>query len=118
MVITRVAWTNPQAAHVDLGTLVISQVYHWCKQKTEPKGILIVNSLAGGGSQDGSFGADLAEYARQKNVCVMTTLQLLYMFRDLNQDMEHADVFKQTILSTSGVLTGFGAEATEPAVAA
>src|SRR5262249_42106816 len=28
MVITRVAWTNPQAAHVDLGTLVISQVYH------------------------------------------------------------------------------------------
>jgi pSer/pThr/pTyr-binding forkhead associated (FHA) protein len=111
LLIARIAWTNPQTAHVDLGTLVISQVYHWCKQKTEPKGILIVNTLAGGSGPDSTFSPDLAEYAKQKNVCVLSTLQLLYMFSELNHDMENAETFLNSIASTLGVLPGLGSEA-------
>lgn len=118
LVIVRVSWTSPQAAHVDLGTLVISQVYHWCKQKTEPKGIMIVNTLAGGSVPDSGFSGDLEEYAKHKNVCVITTLQLLYMFRELNQNMENAESFQKSLLTTVGVLQGHGAEAAVTPVAA
>ncbi len=111
LLIARIAWANPQTAHVDLGTLVISQVYHWCKQKAEPKGILIVNTLAGGSTPDSTFSQDLADYAKQKNVCVMSTLQLLYMFSELNHDMENAETFLESISSTVGLLPGLGAEA-------
>lgn len=111
---------DPKAVQhdVDLGTLAISQVFHWIKQKVEPKGIMIVRPFDGGNGVDSTFSQAVEEYARKKNVCIMTTPQLLYMFRQLNQNVDDAETFKQTILSTVGVLQGYGAESSEPSVAA
>jgi pSer/pThr/pTyr-binding forkhead associated (FHA) protein len=118
LVIAGISWASPQAVHADLGKLVISQVFHWCKQKAEPKGILIVNAHAGGSATDTEFSSEIEEYAKHKNVCVMTTLQLLYMFRELNQNIENADRFQKELFSTVGLLHGFGAEVSETPVAA
>lgn len=116
LAIGRVAYADSQAAQVDLGTLVISQVYHWCKKRLEPKGILIFCTRANRRTLGKTFGDDLADYAKQKNVCVMTTLQLLHMFEEINRDKESAKTIKQAILETTGVLRGFGMECAEPMI--
>lgn len=111
--IARIVWTESQADRTHLGQLSISQTRYWCEQGVEPKGILLVcksgdSAPAPLGSSD--FNSELAEYASKKNVCLMTTLQLLAVYKEIALHDGSADTVRSTILASSGWLPGFNLE--------
>lgn len=111
--IARIVWTESQADRTHLGQLSISQTRYWCEQGVEPKGILLVcksgdSAPAPLGSSD--FNSELAEYASKKNVCLMTTLQLLAVYKEIALHDGSAETVRATILASSGWLPGFNLE--------
>jgi len=117
----RVVWTNCESAHQDLGKIAMSQVSHWCQYRTEPKGVLVVNTLADATSaepKEAQFSEEIEEYARKKNVCLMTTLQLLCIYKDIELGDASAENLRQQILATTGLLPGFKLEPSESLVPA
>jgi pSer/pThr/pTyr-binding forkhead associated (FHA) protein len=111
--IARIVWTETQADRTHLGQLSISQTRYWCEQGIEPKGILIISkSNDSGPSTLGSsdFNSELAEYATKKNVCLMSTLQLLAVYKDIALHNGLAEEVRATILASNGWLSGFALE--------
>ncbi len=111
--IVRIVWTETQADRTHLGQLSISQTRYWCEQGIEPKGILIISKTGENGpTQLGStdFNSELAEYASKKNVCLMTTLQLLAVYKDVVLHNGSTETIKATMLASNGWLSGFNLE--------
>lgn len=111
--IARVIWTTTQAERSHLGQLSISQTRYWCEKGTEPKGILIVSKISdqpptGGGSSVEEM--ELAEYAAKKNVCLMTTMQLLALYKEVALDDAKPDGLRTAIVSANGWLSGHDLE--------
>jgi pSer/pThr/pTyr-binding forkhead associated (FHA) protein len=108
--IARVVCSGNQAERAHLGELSITQTRYWCERGAEPKGVLIISRL--GDPADPSlsspeYDGELAEYARKKNVCLLTTQQLLAIFRDIAISNLNHEAVRQTIVQTSGWLPGF-----------
>lgn len=111
--IARIVWTESQADRTHLGQLSISQTRYWCEQGVEPKGILLVcksGDTAPAPLNSSDFNSELAEYASKKNVCLMTTLQLLSVYKEIALHDGSAETVRATILASSGWLPGFNLE--------
>jgi pSer/pThr/pTyr-binding forkhead associated (FHA) protein/DNA replication initiation complex subunit (GINS family) len=111
--IARIVYTEGQADRTHLGQLSISQTRHWCEQGVEPKGILIVSRSGENGPQSltaNDMNSELADYASKKNVCLMTTLQLLAIFRDIALHDGSMETARATIMASNGWLPGFNLE--------
>lgn len=111
--IARIVWTESQADRTHLGQLSISQTRYWCEQGVEPKGILLVcksGDTAPSPLNSSDFNSELAEYASKKNVCLMTTLQLLSVYKEIALHDGSAETVRATILASSGWLPGFNLE--------
>jgi pSer/pThr/pTyr-binding forkhead associated (FHA) protein len=111
--IARIVWTESQADRTHLGQLSISQTRYWCEQGVEPKGILLVcksGDTAPSPLNSSDFNSELAEYASKKNVCLMTTLQLLSVYKEIALHDGSAETVRATILNSSGWLPGFNLE--------
>lgn len=111
--IARIVWTNNTPERSHLGQLTISQTRFWCEQGSEPKGILIVSRV---GDQPlpplaPDYNSELSDYAGKKNVCLMTTLQLLSLYRDAVLKNASVDSLRSEILSSNGWLPGFSLDA-------
>ncbi|MFA6208295.1 MAG: FHA domain-containing protein [Candidatus Obscuribacterales bacterium] len=111
--IARVIWTTTQAERSHLGQLSISQTRYWCEKGTEPKGILIVSKISdqaptGVGSSVEEL--ELAEYAAKKNVCLMTTMQLLSLYKEVALDDTKPDGLRSAIVAANGWLSGHDLE--------
>lgn len=118
--IARVIWTTTQAERSHLGQLSISQTRYWCEKGTEPKGILIVSKIGDGPPQVGGDSAEdveLQEYASKKNVCLMTTLQLLSLYKEVALGEGKPEALRAAVIQGSGWLNGYNLEPgkTEPA---
>lgn len=114
--IARVVWTETQADRTHLGQLSISQTRYWCEQGIEPKGILIISRTSENGPHAltaSDFNSELADYASKKNVCLMTTLQLLAIFKDIALHEGSMEAARNTIMASSGWLPGFTLEPSE-----
>jgi pSer/pThr/pTyr-binding forkhead associated (FHA) protein len=111
--IASVVWTNTQADRTHLAQLSISQTRFWCEQGTEPKGILIVSKASDSEPEQLSaadFNSELAEYAQKKNVCLMTTLQLLSIYKEVALNKGNVDKVREKMSDSSGWLEGFTLE--------
>lgn len=111
--IARVIWTTTQAERSHLGQLSISQTRYWCEKGVEPKGILIVSKIGDGPPQAGGTSTEdveLADYAAKKNVCLMTTLQLLALYKDVALGEAKPDVLRTAVAQSSGWLEGYNLE--------
>jgi len=111
--IARIVWTETQADRTHLGQLSISQTRFWCEQGVEPKGILIVSKngeTAPAPLTKDDRDSELAEYATKKNVCLMTTLQLLSVYKEIALGDGTADAVRSTILNSNGWLSGYNLE--------
>lgn len=111
--IARVIWTTTQAERSHLGQLSISQTRYWCEKGTEPKGILIVSKIsdhpptaAGATAEE----IELADYAAKKNVCLMTTMQLLSLYKEVALSDAKPDALRTAIISANGWLAGHDLE--------
>ena len=117
--IARVIWTTTQAERSHLGQLSISQTRYWCEKGVEPKGILLVSKIGDGPPQAGGNTAEdqeLQEYAAKKNVCLMTTLQLLALYKEVALGDAKPDNLRAKVAQSNGWLEGFDLEpgTTEP----
>jgi pSer/pThr/pTyr-binding forkhead associated (FHA) protein len=113
--IARVVWTATQAERTHLGQLSISQTRYWCEMGAEPKGILIISRISDQAPTPLSqmdYNSELADYAARKNVCLMTTMQLLAIYRDIAVNNVNPETLRLAVSSTSGWLQGFNLDAT------
>lgn len=111
--IARVIWTTTQAERSHLGQLSISQTRYWCEKGVEPKGILIVSKIGDGPPQAGGTSTEdieLADYANKKNVCLMTTLQLLALYKEIALGDAKPEVLRSAVAHSNGWLDGYDLE--------
>jgi len=60
--------------------------------------------------QDAPFSEALAEFAQNKSICLLTTLQLLCAYRDVEFGKASAEEIRSRILTTSGPVSGLELE--------
>ena len=119
--IARVVRTASQVKRADLAQLAESVITYWGEHESEPKGVLIASTWVNrppSERNEPDYTEALSEFAEKKHLCLMTTWQLLCIYRDVEGGYISAEDLKASILSTSGVLPGFVLEAGLAAAAA
>ena len=108
--IAKVIKSLTQAQRSDLSSLASSVVEFWDKNEIEPKGVLVActwTSKAPAERSEPDFADGLAEFAQKKGLCLMTTAQLLCMYRDIEMGKLTSDEIRKRIEETNGRLAGF-----------
>jgi pSer/pThr/pTyr-binding forkhead associated (FHA) protein len=108
--ICRIIWTPGLPERTHLGQLSIAQTRFWCEQGAEPKGILIAAQAEDKPPPkitDSDYSGELADYASKKNVLMLTTLQLLAMYKEIALNEGSAEALRSSIHTSSGWLKGY-----------
>ncbi|MBS1994053.1 MAG: FHA domain-containing protein [Cyanobacteria bacterium SZAS LIN-3] len=111
--IARVIWTTTKAERSHLGQLSISQTRYWMEKGVEPKGIIIVSKISGEAPTavgDSPEEIELNDYAAKRNVCLMSTLQLLSLYKEIALADASPDKLRTSIVNASGWLAGHNLE--------
>jgi hypothetical protein len=107
--LVRVIRSETQTNRTDFAGLIESITAFWEEHDLEPKGILLSCTWANTPPSDRT-GPDhspgLAEFAQKKNLCLITTVQLLGLFRDLQLKRQTAAEIRRKLVSTSGMFEG------------
>lgn len=109
--ICRIIWTSGLPERTHLGQLSIAQTRFWCEQGSEPKGILIAAQAEDKPPPkitDTDYNGELADYASKKNVLMLTTLQLLAMYKEIALNEGSAEALRSSIHTSNGWLKGYG----------
>jgi len=110
--IAHIAFPSVSDPREALSRLVSSQIDHWCQHRVEPKGILILTE-PGKDPQHHSYAGeseDLVSYAEKRNICVITVVQLLSVYREVALRHANPESFRHGLLITNGRLTGLDLE--------
>jgi hypothetical protein len=106
--IAKIVATDTQPSPKDLANLVSSLSTYWCDNGVEPKGMLLVSMATEGLPEERpEFSKEIVDYAAKKNVCLMNTVQLLAMYRDLSLRDAKVESIRADVLAASGGLKGF-----------
>jgi hypothetical protein len=108
--LVHIAVSNEQIERAELAQLVESLIAFWNSEGRELKGILVACNYADTPltqRTEPDFPESVIEYAGRKNICLITTVQLLYMYRDFKLLKVQADAMRQVIFSSQGCLPGF-----------
>jgi len=111
--IARVIWTTTKAERSHLGQLSISQTRYWMEKGIEPKGIIIVSKISSDAPTsvgDSPEEIELNDYAAKRNVCLMSTLQLLSLYKEIALADASPDKLRTSIVNASGWLAGHNLE--------
>ena len=110
--IARVISLKGAAERSHLGQLTISQTRFWCEKGIEPKGVLIVGRVSDKSPKERGedTNEEVIEYANMKNVCIMNTLQLLALYRDIALKDGKTGELRSSIHDSKGWLKGFDIE--------
>ncbi|MEZ4490423.1 MAG: FHA domain-containing protein [Cyanobacteriota/Melainabacteria group bacterium] len=110
--IARIIWTEENAERSHLGKLSISQTTYWCEKAIEPKCLLIVAKITEDEASEPADSTDteVVNYAVKKNICLLSTLQLLAIYRDISLKDGSADDVKKEVLESKGWLDGYKIE--------
>jgi pSer/pThr/pTyr-binding forkhead associated (FHA) protein len=106
--IARVVSTDAQPKAAEIANLVSSLSTYWCDHGVEPKGILVIAFVLDGPPQSRpELTTDFAQYAAKKNLCLMNSLQLIRIFREIAVKKSDKEKIKSELLGASGQLPGF-----------
>jgi len=115
--IAHIMWTADKLERNHLGKLFIAQTRFWCDQGVEPKGVLIISLL---GKNDASESSkfvlnqdakmELTNFVKNKNVCLLTTANLLAIYHALTSHQFESRALREKIMCTDGWLEGFDLE--------
>ncbi len=106
--IAKVVSTDSQPRPADLASLISSLSTYWCDHGVEPKGILVVSMMQEGNpDKRAPFSKDFVDYAVKKNVCLISTVQLLAIYRDISLRAAKVESIRAELLSANGQLSGF-----------
>ncbi|MBS1954070.1 MAG: hypothetical protein JST89_07790 [Cyanobacteria bacterium SZAS-4] len=113
--IVRVLRTNSQPKSSDIAQLAQSVITFWGEHEVEPKGVLVSCTWANrppSERNEPDYTDALSEFAQKKNLALMTTMQLLCIYRDLEMGKANAEEIRKRILETNGKLLGYSLEHT------
>ncbi len=85
-------------------------IHFWDDRGQELKGLLIACTFCDTPlpqRKEADFSDSMIEFARHKNICLITTVQLLCIYRDLKLGKVQPDTIYQSIISSQGYLPGF-----------
>ncbi len=108
--IVRIIRSASRPKNADLAQLAESIISYWGEHEEEPKGVLLASTYANRPPierTEEDYSDAITEFAQKKNLCLMTSLQLLSIYRDLEGGGATAKDLKEQILLTSGRLPGF-----------
>lgn len=91
-----------------------SAIAFWEKHDIEPKGLLIActwSNVSPTSRNQKDFEDPVIEFAKKKNLCLITSIQMLGIYRDLELGLVTPDVVRRQMLETNGLLTGYAVEA-------
>jgi hypothetical protein len=113
--IARVVRNQSGTNRSDLAQLAQSVIAFWDKYETEPKGLLLAQNFAHqhpGERTEPDFSPPLVDAAAKKSLCLMSSFQLLAMFKEGEMGQMTADEMRKRILDTNGKLAGFALDST------
>lgn len=113
--IVRVLRTNSQPKSSDIAQLAQSVITFWGEHEVEPKGVLVSCTWANrppSERNEPDYTDALSEFAQKKNLALMTTMQLLCIYRDLEMGKANSEEIRKRILETNGKLLGYALEHT------
>lgn len=119
--IVRVLRTNSQPKSSDIAQLAQSVITFWGEHEVEPKGVLVSCTWANRPPTERNepdYTDALSEFAQKKNLALMTTMQLLCIYRDLEVGKANTEEIRKRILETNGKLLGYSLEHTMTKAAA
>ncbi len=105
----------------DLAQLAQSVIAFWDKYETEPKGLLLSQNFAHQHPSERAepdFAPALVDAAAKKSLCLMSSFQLLAMFKEGEMGQTTADEMRKRVLETNGKLAGFVLDGAAPQPAA
>jgi hypothetical protein len=108
--VAKIVKSTAQAQRSDVSSLASSVVEFWDKTEVEPKGVLIACTWSGSHPSERTepdFADGLVDFAQKKGLCLMTTIQLLAMYRDFELGKQTGDEMRKRIEETNGRLLGF-----------
>ncbi|HEY9677454.1 MAG TPA: hypothetical protein V6C76_05570 [Drouetiella sp.] len=111
--IVRVLRTNAQPKSSDIAQLAQSVITFWGEHEVEPKGVLVSCTWANRPPHERTepdYSDALSDFAQKKNLALMTTMQLLCIYRDLEMGKVTGEEIRKRILETNGKLLGFHLE--------
>lgn len=91
-----------------------SAIAFWEKHDIEPKGLLIASTWANispTSRNQKDFEEPVAEFAKKKNLCLISSIQMLGIYRDLELGLTTPDAVRRQMLETSGLLIGYTVDA-------
>jgi hypothetical protein len=105
--IARIVESDAQPERIHLAQLAESVISFWEKHEREPKAVLIASTWRGKSfdeRKDADFPDTMIDFAKKKNIGLLTTHQLLCNYRDLELTKASAEDIRTAILTTSGAL--------------
>lgn len=114
--IVRVVFSLAQPNRSELAELAESVITYWGKYDVEPKGMLVASTFAEKAPRDRideDFPGSMGDFAKRKNLCLFTTMQMLTIYRDVTIKNADNRKIRENLLTTSGILSGFRLELTE-----
>jgi len=118
--IIRIVRTASKPKSADVAQLAESIIAYWGEHEEEPKGVLLASTYANrppAERTEEDYSDGIAEFAQKKNLCLMTCVQLLSIYRDAEGGAEAGKELREKILATSGRLPGFSLESRMAATA-
>lgn len=105
--IARIISTSGEPDPNELAQLLSDQTAYWSKHKVEPKGIMVIGMSSELPPEERpDLPADYVQYVARKNVCVLTTTQLLDMYMDVVWQGGDPTAAMEDLLETNGALPG------------
>lgn len=111
--IARIVRSPATANRSEIAQLAESVIGFWDEYEIEPKGILIAQTWftkAPAERNEPDFTPALQEFAGKKNLCLMSSLQILAMYKDLEMNAMPVEEMRKKMLETNGRLPGFTLE--------
>ncbi len=105
--VVRVAWTESEAGREDFGKLLVSRTNCWIGSGQDVKGILVLGMLSDkppSDRADWGFSEELILRAKKFDVCLVSTWQLLGIYRDLESDTQTAETLRNGLMAARGRL--------------
>lgn len=108
--IARIVRSPQVASRSDIAQLAESVIAFWDEYEIEPKGILIGQTWFSKSPRERTepdFTPALQEFAGKKSLCLMSSMQLLAMYKDLELGNMPVEEMRKRMLETNGRLLGF-----------
>src|SRR5262249_53888065 len=107
--IVRIVRTPSKPKSAGVAQLAEAIISYWGEHEEEPKGLLLASTYANRPPVERTeedYSDGIAEFAQKKNLCLLTCVQLLSIYRDAEGGAAAGKDLREKILSTSGRLPG------------